>query len=205
VPSHHHQAGSGRTVAAAVAQAFAVRAAAGRGGAQRPDDPPADDGSPPEPDPGPVAAEAADDVDPAATTDPDGLGVAAGAVLPDAGWTAQAQPVPEPATAPATVPAPRSDNGDPGRQADPRDRLLAVLLDDPDRAVGAMVELESCLSELDRLSDAVRAGRAALRDVLHRLAAAGLRPDQLARLAGMPQAEVQELLEAAPAEQQAWS
>jgi hypothetical protein len=271
VPSRHHQAGSGRTVAAAVAQAFAVRAAAGRGGAQRPDDPPIDDGAPPQPDPGPVAAEAADDVDPAATTDPDGLGltataasgpdeapaaepdaqaaavgddgwvpapafepngshgpegngappeswgapapdvdgsapdVATGAVLPDAGWTAQAQPVPEPATAPATVPAPRSDNDDPARHADPRDRLLAVLLDDPDRAVGAMVELESCLSELDRLSDAVRAGRAALRDVLHRLAAAGLRPDQLARLAGMPQAEVQELLEAAPAEQQAWS
>jgi hypothetical protein len=269
VPSRHHQAGSGRTVAAAVAQAFAVRAAAGRGSAQRPDDPPADDGAPPQPDPGPVPAEAADDVDPAATTDPDGLGlaatagsgpeeapaaepdavvsddgwapvpafepngshgpegngtpppeswgapapevdgsapdVAAGAVLPDPGWAAQAQPVPEPATAPATVPAPRSDNDDPGRQADPRDRLLAVLLDDPDRAVGAMVELESCLSELDRLSDAVRAGRAALRDVLHRLAAAGLRPDQLARLAGLPQAEVQELLEAAPAEQQAWS
>ncbi|TQM39200.1 hypothetical protein FB388_6458, partial [Pseudonocardia cypriaca] len=267
VPSHHHQAGSGRTVAAAVAQAFAVRAAAGRGGAQRPDDPPTDGGAPPQPDPGPVAAEAADGFDPAATTDPDGLGLAApagsgpeearaaepdgqaaavsddgwaavpafepngshgpegngtppeswgapvpdvdgsapgavaGAALPDVGWGAQAQPAPEPATAPA----PRSDNDDPGRQADPRDRLLAVLLDDPDRAVGAMVELESCLSELDRLSDAVRAGRAALRDVLHRLAAAGLRPDQLARLAGLPPAEVQELLEAAPAEQQAWS
>ena len=271
VPSHHHQAGSGRTVAAAVAQAFAVRAAAGRGGAQRPDDPPADDGAPPQPDPGPAAAEAADDVDPAATTDPDGLGLAAtagsgpeeapaaepdaraaavsddgwaavpafepngshgpegngtppeswgapvpdvdgpapgavaGAALLDAGWGAQAQPAPEPATTPATVPEPRSDNDEPGRRADPRDRLLAVLLDDPDRAVGATVELESCLSELDRLSDAVRAGRAALRDVLHRLAAAGLRPDQLARLAGLPPAEVQELLEAAPAEQQAWS
>ena len=51
----------------------------------------------------------------------------------------------------------------------------------------------------------MRAGRAALRDVLHRLAAAGLRPDQLARLAGLPEAEVQVLLEAAPAEQQAWS
>jgi hypothetical protein len=102
------------------------------------------------------------------------------------------------------VPAPRPDNDGAARPdpplSDARDRLLAVLLDDPERAVGAAVELEACLGELDRLSDAVRTGRVALRGVLHRLAAAGLRPDQLARLARLPQAEVQELLASAPAE-----
>jgi hypothetical protein len=271
-PVRHHQAGSGRTVAAAVAQAFAVRAAAGRAGVPRPVNPPPDDTAPAphevpapqaEPDPAPRAV---GDVDPAATTEPEGLGLtstaphgpdaeppaveatspdpdpggngwapgeaygsngdhrpdgngqppdaptdggaAAPAVpagLPPAGWPvpatpAQREPEPEPA-----VPAPRPDNDGAARQdpppSDARDRLLAVLLDDPERAVGAAVELEACLGELDRLSDAVRTGRVALRGVLHRLAAAGLRPDQLARLARMPQAEVQELLDAAPAEQ----
>jgi hypothetical protein len=194
------------------------------------------------------------DVDPAASTAPDGLGLAAMAAPgtgvhasdvsgngwatasaqngdrpadgadqgPDGnGWQAPAPAAPEPAAGlpaagweppasaepePAAVPAPRSDD-DPGRQggsaAEARDRLLAVLLDDPERAVGAAVELEACLRELERLSDAVRTGRAALRDVLHRLAAAGLRPDQLARLARLPQAEVRELLTDLPAEQQA--
>jgi hypothetical protein len=262
VPALPHQAGSGRTVAAAVAQAFAVRAAASRAGVQRP----VDEGPPPGPAPAPAPAEVVDDVDPAATTDPDGLGVAAladpepageplahepEAAVADTGWAAApefgsngshgpegngaapeswqppepdreppveavaplaggwTEPAPAPAPyepEPAVVPAPRPDD-DPARQADvasdARDRLLAVLLDDPERAVGATVELEGCLRELDRLTDAVRTGRTALRDVLHRLAATGLRPDQLARLARLPQAEVQALLE--PAEQQASS
>jgi hypothetical protein len=90
----------------------------------------------------------------------------------------------------------------PSSPPDVRDRLLAVLLDDPERAVGATVELEACLRELGRLSDAVRKERAVLPDVLHRLTAAGLRPEQLARLAAMPVTEVERLLEAAPAEQQ---
>jgi hypothetical protein len=300
VPPSRHQAGSGRTVAAAVAQAFAVRAAAGRGGAsgpgmQQPAGPPppderadasvddsamaAQEFAPSQPDPVPddeaphVPPSDVDSVDPAATTDPDGLGLAAApgqgsddepratetdapeaassgngwsgaaaygsngdhasdgngqppegwqapepgsdghgpaaaaaAGLLAAGWTVPAAPVqadPEP----AAVPAPRPDNDgvtqQDGSASDARDRLLAVLLDDPERAVGATVELETCLRELDRLSDAVRTGRAALRDVLHRLASAGLRPEQLARLAQLPQAEVEDLLEAAPAEQQA--
>jgi hypothetical protein len=264
VPARHHNAGSGRTVAAAVAQAFAVRAAAGRTGSSEPgelrpvDPPPPGDGAVAAPEsvqPEPGDAPGAVDVDPAATTAPDGLGLAAMAASetgvhgpdvsgngwaaapahgengdrpPDiadhgseghgrqapapaapeaaagllaAGWEVPAQAEPEP----AAVPAPRPDD-DPGRQggsaAEARDRLLAVLLADPERAVGAAVELEVCLRELDRLSDAVRTGRAALRDVLHRLAAAGLRPDQLARLARLPQAEVQELLADMPAEQQ---
>ncbi|MHA6619579.1 hypothetical protein [Pseudonocardia sp. DLS-67] len=276
-PQRHYQAGSGKTVAEAVAQAFAVRAAASRGStAQRPVNPPPPDGAVPVvqesiPEP-PVAEErvetgapveadpALDGVDPAATTDPDGRGLTAvpsagpaetpevvaapeavgdvwaaattaqgtngdrpadaaapgpegngrppeswqpspepapdgdGPATPTAGWTPPH--VPEPAEQPepeaALVPAPRPD-GD-GPSPDARDRLLAVLLDDPERAVGATVELESCLRELDRLSDAVRTGRAALRDVLHRLASAGLRPEQLSRLARLPQPEIEELL-----------
>jgi hypothetical protein len=131
------------------------------------------------------------------------------------GWQVQ-EPAPDgqkaaeaPEAAPAVVappvsdeqpePAPRPDAGTTTRDGDgpapdARDRLLAVLLDDPERAVGAAVELESCLHELDRLSDAVRTGRTALRDVLVRLSSAGLRPEQLARLARLPQHEVEELL-----------
>jgi hypothetical protein len=138
-------------------------------------------------------------------------------------WTAEWSAVPQPAGSeaapdpvPAAVPNPRSGHDDAARPdivagndaarqvrssaPDVRDRLLAVLLDDPERAVGATVELEACLRELGRLSDAVRKERAVLPDVLHRLTAAGLRPEQLARLAAMPVAEVERLLEAAPAE-----
>jgi hypothetical protein len=146
---------------------------------------------------------------------------AAGSGVWTAGWSAVPPPaaseaVPDPAS--AAVPNPRSEHEDAahpdivaGNDAakrvrssapDVRDRLLAVLLDDPERAVGATVELEECLRELGRLSDAVRKERAVLPDVLHRLTAAGLRPEQLARLAAMPVAEVERLLEAAPAEQQ---
>jgi hypothetical protein len=138
-----------------------------------------------------------------------------------AGWSAVPPPAvseaaPDPVS--AAVPNPRSEHDDAahpdtdaGNDAaqrvrssppDVRDRLLAVLLDDPERAVGATVELEACLRELGRLSDAVRKERAVLPDVLHRLTAAGLRPEQLARLAAMPVAEVERLLEAAPAEQE---
>jgi hypothetical protein len=104
-----------------------------------------------------------------------------------------------PDAAPTAMPTPRPEHVDaarrPGGSApDARDRLLAVLLDDPERAVGAAVELEACLRELDRLSDAVRKERGVLPDVLLRLAGSGLRPEQLARLAGMPLAEVEKLL-----------
>jgi hypothetical protein len=117
-----------------------------------------------------------------------------------------AQAAPDPA--PTAVPTPRPEHVGTaprggGSAPDARDRLLAVLLDDPDRAVGAAVELEACLRELDRLSDAVRKERRVLPDVLHRLAGSGLRPEQLARLAEMPLAEVEKLLGATQAKQQA--
>jgi hypothetical protein len=119
---------------------------------------------------------------------------------------AAAEAGPDPA--PTAMPTPRPEHVDvvprPGGSApDARDRLLAVLLDDPERAVGAAVELEACLRELDRLSDAVRKKRGVLPDVFHRLAGSGLRPEQLARLAGMPLAEVEKLLGPTPAKQQA--
>jgi hypothetical protein len=129
---------------------------------------------------------------------------------------AAAKAAPDPASAAVPTPRPDHDDAHPdtvagnhgvrraaGSAPDVRDRLLAVLLDDPERAVGAAVELEACLCELDRLSDAVRKERGMLPDVLHRLAGSGLRPEQLARLAGMPLAEVEKLLGATPAKQQA--
>jgi hypothetical protein len=81
---------------------------------------------------------------------------------------------------------------------DARDRLLAVLLDDPARAVGATVELDACRAQLARLSDALAHERGVLREVLARLAATGLGAEQLARLAELPVPEVRALLEAAP-------
>lgn len=79
-------------------------------------------------------------------------------------------------------------------RGDARDRLLAVLLADPVRAVGATVELDASRRQLDRLTDAVRHERATLGDVLGRLSAAGLDDHQLARLAGLPDDELRRLL-----------
>ncbi|WP_214367404.1 hypothetical protein [Pseudonocardia sp. H11422] len=90
---------------------------------------------------------------------------------------------------------PSPPGGTTARRGDARDRLLAVLLDDPVRAVGATVELERCREQLDRLTDAVHHERRVLAAVLHRLSAAGLEFGQIVRLAGMPADEVRALLE----------
>lgn len=63
---------------------------------------------------------------------------------------------------------------------DVRDRLLAVLLDDPERAKDAATELD--------------AHRGQVGEVLCRLAASGLKVDQLARLAGFPPDEVRSMI-----------
>jgi hypothetical protein len=291
-------AGSGRTVAAAVAQAFAVRAAAGRAGGPPPNNPgrwPDDEARAAHSAPDAAPAPSVDDTPPRepadAAVDADSATPPSGEALPgvaafvpmrpavdEHGWSpvgtngdappAEAAPVPtqaegtgggwSPPESPAdagsprpepggdgvwsppggpadvgsvpvqpvmaagplvprqptvddeVVPPPRSEQDGSGPAAgsrpaavDARDRLLGVLLDDPERAVGAAVELEDCLRELDRLTDAVRHEREVLRSVLHRLADAGLRPAQLARLAGMPLPEVEELLAPAPAQQRA--
>ncbi len=73
---------------------------------------------------------------------------------------------------PAPAQAPRAE--------DARDRLLAVLLDDPQRAVDAAEELAAC--------------RGRLGDVLGRLAASGLSLAQLARLSGTSVDDVRRLL-----------
>ncbi|MCX6462756.1 MAG: hypothetical protein NTW05_04045, partial [Pseudonocardiales bacterium] len=80
------------------------------------------------------------------------------------------------------------------RSGDARDRLLAVLLDDPVRAVGATVELDACRRQLDRLTGALAHERATLRGVLDRLAATGLSEQQLARLSGLDAGELRALL-----------
>jgi hypothetical protein len=80
------------------------------------------------------------------------------------------------------------------RRGDARDRLLAVLLDDPMRAVGAAVDLQDCQERLERLAASLQDERGRLGDVLGRLSHAGLRPDQLARLSGLSDVEVAELL-----------
>jgi hypothetical protein len=143
---------SGRTVAAAVAQALAVREARGRASA-----PPA---AGPRPD-----------------TDPARVAPAVAGPASDPGYGAAVWQEPAP----------------PGR-GDARDRLLAVLLDDPVRAVGATVELEACRRQLDRLTDSVRHERRTLAAVLARLAESGLAPDQLARLSGLSDEELRSLL-----------
>ncbi|MCE3555485.1 hypothetical protein LWC33_29065 [Pseudonocardia sp. RS11V-5] len=80
------------------------------------------------------------------------------------------------------------------RRGDARDRLLAVLLDDPVRAVGATVELQNQQEELSRLAEEMRNRRDELGSVVRRLAAAGLGPDQVAKLAGLDRAEVDRML-----------
>jgi len=87
--------------------------------------------------------------------------------------------------------------GQPTSSGDVRDRLLAVLLDNPTQAVRAVTELDAARGHLDRLTealDAIRRERGVLGEVLARLAATGLRPDQLATLAGLPLTEVHDLL-----------
>jgi hypothetical protein len=164
--------GSSRTVAAAVAQAFAVRAAAARrGGAHKPPAgrdvvvPGADDdnGTPP----------GGADRNGGLSGSADRNGGLSGTVDRNGGLSGDA----DAKATPSTQSPPSTTRGD------ARDRLLAVLLDDPVRAVGATEELEAC--------------RSRLRDVMHRLAGTGLRPEQLARLAGLPVEDVNKMLEPA--------
>lgn len=167
--------GSGRTVAAAVAQALAAREAHARAGGPAPVEQAA----------GPTASAP----DPASRN---GTAVN-GSARPAADAAAPVTPErgPDGPARPAETVTP---DVAPSARGDARDRLLAVLLDDPVRAVGATVELEACRRQLARLTDAVRHEREALRSVLAQLADTGLGRDQLARLSGLSDAELRDLL-----------
>jgi hypothetical protein len=116
---------------------------------------------------------------------------------PPAAKTAPA-PSPTPDTAGSGTPLAAALNraltNRPAPRGDARDRLLAVLLDDPVRTVGAAAALEASSAQLSRLTAAVTHERDVLGVHLARLAAAGLQPEQLASLAGLPAAEIRDLL-----------
>jgi hypothetical protein len=93
------------------------------------------------------------------------------------------------------VPEPRTPDSTTGESRNAvRDRLLAVLLPDPDRAVGATVDLDSSQGALQRLSEAVRQEQASLGAVLRRLLDSGLSVEQVAKLAGLPTCDVATIL-----------
>jgi hypothetical protein len=104
--------------------------------------------------------------------------------VPDTPAAAEPQPAVEPEPHTATRPDP----------ADARDRLLRVLLTDPERALTAVDDLESCLVQLARLNESVDYQRRQLANVARRLRAAGLTPAQVARLAGLGEGELVSLL-----------
>ncbi|HEX4359027.1 MAG TPA: hypothetical protein VH141_15970 [Pseudonocardia sp.] len=95
----------------------------------------------------------------------------------------------------AAVPEPPVDgehaNGSAG---DAKDRLLRVLLADPDRALHAVGDLEASRNQLDRLNDSVHYQRRQLADAARRLRGAGLTPAQVAQLAGFGEGELVTLL-----------
>lgn len=89
---------------------------------------------------------------------------------------------------------------DVARTAHAKDRLLQVLLIDPDRALHAVNDLEVCRNQLDQLNEAMDQQLRLLADAARRLRGAGLTPAQVARLAGCGEGELASLLaEHAPA------
>jgi hypothetical protein len=75
-----------------------------------------------------------------------------------------------------------------------KDRLLRVLLTDPDRALHAVGDLEHSQGRLDQLHDTMQHQRRQLADAARRLRVAGLTPAQVARLAGLGEGELVSLL-----------
>ncbi|HEY1968074.1 MAG TPA: hypothetical protein VGH89_09015, partial [Pseudonocardia sp.] len=95
----------------------------------------------------------------------------------------------QPARAGQTAPAPA-----PPSDEDPRDRLLRVLLADPERALRAVDDLAHCRGQLDRLTESVEYQRRQLAVIARRLRGAGLTAAQVARLAGFGEGELVSLL-----------
>jgi hypothetical protein len=95
----------------------------------------------------------------------------------------------------AAVPGPPVDGDDPDSSAgDAKDRLLRVLLADPDRALHAVGDLEASRNQLHRLNDSMHYQRRQLADAARRLRGAGLTPAQVAQLAGFGEGELVSLL-----------
>lgn len=75
-----------------------------------------------------------------------------------------------------------------------KDRLLRVLLSDPETALVAVGDLADCLEQLDRLTESVGHQRGELAKVARRLRSAGLTTTQVAQLAGVGEGELAALL-----------
>ncbi|MCW0214471.1 MAG: hypothetical protein OJJ54_14020 [Pseudonocardia sp.] len=167
-PTGDPEPGSTRAVAQALQQALAVRAAAAKGGTIRFTRMPM-----PPTSGAPTTA--------AVTSTPE---------TPPATGSAEVLPHPGPDDADESGGA----HGPAEQHAAVRDRLLEVLLTDPEQAVDATVDLDSRHGELERLTEAVRREQAALGAVLRRLLDSGLSIDQVARLANLPACDVARML-----------
>ena len=82
------------------------------------------------------------------------------------------------------------------RRGDARDRLLAVLLDDPLRAVGAAVDRQDYQERLDRLTTSL--GARAARRRAEPPGPVRTPPGSARRLSGLSDAEIAELLRRGP-------
>jgi uncharacterized membrane protein YccC len=91
------------------------------------------------------------------------------------------------------------ENTDADENSDAKDRLLRVLLADPDRALRAVAALEASRIRLDQLNDSLRDKEERLADAAQRLSAAGLTAAQVARLSGLSERELARLLAEHPA------
>lgn len=106
-----------------------------------------------------------------------------------------ASDVPTPSAGGAAASSARPDRaGHDTGGTDPKDRLLRVLLPDPDRALRAVTDLEASKAQLERLTESVHYQRRQLADAARRLRRAGLTPAQVAQLAGLGEGELVSLL-----------
>ncbi|HEX4246264.1 MAG TPA: FUSC family protein, partial [Pseudonocardia sp.] len=105
------------------------------------------------------------------------------------------RPRPEPAAAVvAGADDHRAAAGPEDSSGDSRDRLLHVLLEEPERALDAAADLLSSRHELDRSGGSRRRSRERLAASVGRLRAAGLTSAQIAELAGFTEDELVALL-----------
>jgi chemotaxis protein histidine kinase CheA len=131
------------------------------------------------------------DADPPAEPD---LPAEPSAANPPAEADSPGEPDPPAETDPPAAANPPSRIEPPLEYEAAKDRLLRVLLTDPDRAVSAVGDLEECRGQLDRLNESVEFQRRQLAHVARRLRGAGLTAAQVAQLAGFGEGELVTLL-----------